>query len=165
MPDKPIIDESARAQLSAMWKRIDEQTNLANAISNLTTEVKVMNVTVQNSVEVQKELKDELLLHRAKLDDIEKLKYEFAGKINATIDEREAAFDERIKTLEFFPGKQAVENREYLKRHLITVIITGVIVFIGSVIANMIVDYKIQEKYEKDRSTERKNQVGVEASQ
>jgi len=141
---KEIQDVKARAELSAIWKRIDEQTKLTDAISCLTTQVSVMNVTVQNSVEVQKELKSELSLHREKFDYFEKLKYEFVQKVNENIDKREEAFDVRIRELEMSPGNRLMNDKDFVKRQIITVVVTAIAVFICSLVASLIVDYNIR---------------------
>lgn len=57
-------------QIKAIFKRMDEQTQLAKSFNELITEIKIMNIEMKGIKEAQVDFKEEVKSIRADLEDI-----------------------------------------------------------------------------------------------
>lgn len=117
-------------ELEQIRKRLDEQTKLADAITDLTIQMRVTNSLLQSTAQAQKELSVEMKSHNEKME-------------------------QRVKCIELLPGQQVLESRRHIFRNITTTVITGLVTMIIAFFIGMSVDYQYEKRKKDDESKAR----------
>ena len=114
-------------EISTLKERQTEQSKVNSAIFEISTEIKILGLNITHILEDQREIKEELTTHSEKLSDATVSNLEFKSYV-----------DTRLLELEISPAKTAMKEKDFIKNQILTAIITGLMVLLGTVFTNTI---------------------------
>jgi len=127
--------EQLSKELGVMWTKLDKQEDTLKEIHEIGTDVKVLSNDVKHLVNVQQEIKDDVKNQKERLEDVSTARLEFETIINSKIHELEAA-----------PARQAYREKELVRHQIIIAIVMGTLVFLGSILGNLITNKGVSEE-------------------
>lgn len=121
-------------EVKAVWKRIDEQTEMAKAVYELAAEVKVMNVNLTHMNERQADIGKVVDKIELRIDKMQEEQDSTIDGVKDLLLKGDEKLTDRIRVLEEAPAKRLLGDKEMIRKQIITAIISALITLAGGVL-------------------------------